>query len=310
MSSDHYVFSTDDLVTDSFPQEYALEENAGAAEELRLLYVAATRAASALIISESLLTDGSPAGQNPWTRLMIQGIRSIPDSAWKQGAPPDPAMVSAGELYEEARTQLALNDTSVKEPRYTLVRPSKLQLKKVPPNDPENDEPSPRDDKPQKPRLPSGGAAFLGTLVHKLMEVLISSKGKADPEKTISEILTDAQCQEPVYRQCLERVAEQLKNGGYPQENGGPADLLAELRDADQTMCEVPFCYREGRELRHGIMDLIYCKAGKWYIVDHKTNGEGGGLDEKYENQLEAYKAAFRSLTGMEAEARIYHIDV
>ena len=59
----------------------------------------------------------------------------------------------------------------------------------------------------------------------------------------------------------------------------------------------------------NGIMDVVYCKAGVWHIVDYKTNADGNALDVKYQNQLEAYKKAFEKITGEKVkDAGIYHI--
>ena len=56
-------------------------------------------------------------------------------------------------------------------------------------------------------------------------------------------------------------------------------------------------------------MDVVYCKAGEWHIVDYKTNADGNALDVKYQNQLEAYKKAFEKITGEKVkDAGIYHI--
>ena len=57
-------------------------------------------------------------------------------------------------------------------------------------------------------------------------------------------------------------------------------------------------------------MDVIYCKEGKWHIVDYKTNIDGTELDKKYHSQLEAYIKAFKEITGNDADAKTYHIDI
>lgn len=76
----------------------------------------------------------------------------------------------------------------------------------------------------------------------------------------------------------------------------------------------MPFCYTAeagaGRELWNGVMDVIYSKDGKWHIIDYKTNADGTDLDTKYAAQLSAYMAAFKLMTGEEADAFTYHIDV
>ena len=46
-----------------------------------------------------------------------------------------------------------------------------------------------------------------------------------------------------------------------------------------------------------------------WQIIDYKTNAERTHLGEKYAAQLAAYAEAVREIVGVEAPARIYHID-
>ena len=105
-----------------------------------------------------------------------------------------------------------------------------------------------------------------------------------------------------------------MRAGGYPQENDAPQDLLKELMSADEVYCEVPFCYQipdgEKTSIWNGVMDAVYCKDGQWHIIDYKTNADPADLDKKYQDQLTAYKAAFKAMTGEEADALIYHVDV
>jgi ATP-dependent exoDNAse (exonuclease V) beta subunit len=86
------------------------------------------------------------------------------------------------------------------------------------------------------------------------------------------------------------------------------------LLAAEDVRCEVPFCYRdetpEGTVIWNGIIDVMYCEGGKWHIVDYKTNADGEDLDTKYQNQLAAYVKAFKQTKGIEADAKIYHIDL
>lgn len=86
------------------------------------------------------------------------------------------------------------------------------------------------------------------------------------------------------------------------------------LLDAEEVYCEVPFGYKEELPnetvIWNGIMDVIYCSGGKWHIVDYKTNADGSDLDNEYQNQLNAYIKAFKEITGNEADAKTYHIDV
>ena len=156
---------------------------------------------------------------------------------------------------------------------------------------------------------------LLGTTVHRLMEILVSSKGTMDEETALNEVIrefskrTDNHLLEKL-RSSLKSVVVAMKNGGYAQTNGVPQDLLDVLRNADEVYCEVPFCYKDSGTIIKGIMDVVYCSEGNWHIVDYKTNAEGDDLDEKYQNQLAAYVKAFNEMTGNNVDAMTYHIAV
>lgn len=160
---------------------------------------------------------------------------------------------------------------------------------------------------------------LLGTTVHRLMELIVSSKRAMDMDAAVSEVIREFK-----YRSdeklldkltpALTSVASTMANGGYEQSNDLPKDLLSTLFAAEEVYCEVPFSYKDisdGKEtINNGIMDVIYCSEGNWHIVDYKTNAESDDLDFKYQNQLAAYVKAFKETTGKEADARTYHIDV
>ena len=101
-----------------------------------------------------------------------------------------------------------------------------------------------------------------------------------------------------------------IRNGGFPQESEAPKDILTVLLAAQEVYCEVPFCHKSGRDIWHGIMDVIYRIDDQWYILDYKTNAEAQDLDTIYKEQLTAYVEAFHTLTGQTAIPLIYHIDV
>lgn len=163
---------------------------------------------------------------------------------------------------------------------------------------------------------------LLGTMTHRLMEMIVSSRDRVDTEKTVDEIIREYRTEETEsyeedLKAALMDVARTMKSGGYAQSNGAPQNLLEILKGASEVYCEVPFCYMnidngkdEHKELWNGVIDLIYCTDGKWHIVDYKTNANGDDLDKKYLAQLEAYKKAFKANTGEEADALTYHIDI
>ncbi|MBQ8922548.1 MAG: UvrD-helicase domain-containing protein [Oscillospiraceae bacterium] len=289
--------------TDLYPEELEQERICADAERLRLLYVAATRAENILIIGDSRKESGERLGKNPWSAFLEQAEgcmdACIPENP---AAIPEPVIRTDGDaLYDAAAEQSVLRDQSVTEPTYAIVRPSRIRLKPVTADDAE--------DAPQEEPL-DRNAALTGTLVHRLMEYMVSGGVPKDGDALISAILREFDAEEAVYAPLLRGVLGTVTHGGYPQSDGTPADLLAELRGADEVCCEVPFCQQRGSEIVSGVIDLLYRKDGAWHIVDYKTNAERAHLAEKYAAQLAAYREAVRAIIGAEADARIYHIDV
>jgi ATP-dependent exoDNAse (exonuclease V) beta subunit len=142
------------------------------------------------------------------------------------------------------------------------------------------------------------------------MEVLVSSGNKVSLTKLVQELVSEYEADADRYKELLTKVGTTIQNGGFPQENGVHPDILNVLLSADEVYCEVPFCRKNGSELWHGIMDVVYRTDAQWYILDYKTNADAHNLDEKYQDQLDAYVEAFRDLTGHTAIPQIYHIDV
>ena len=311
--------------TGEFADEQEEEKAAGAAEEQRLIYVAATRARNVLILCDSIAAAGrSEAHKSSWKPLMETGLRDFFDAAGAcvphsrpQAETADPAA-----LYAEAEKTCVFNDRTVEARTYRVENPSRLHLaskiaeeQEVVPLTPETAGAG----QPEKGDDPHRFPALLGTMTHKLMEMLVSTRDQLDVTSAVGEILREYRTAvtEPYEAKLaaeLSGVARQMRAGGYVQTNGLPQDMLRTLLQADEVYCEVPFCYTEdgedGRILWNGIMDVIYHAEGRWHIVDYKTNADGSDLDKKYQAQLDAYIRAFRATTGEEADARTYHIDI
>ena len=147
-----------------------------------------------------------------------------------------------------------------------------------------------------------------GTIIHRLMEKIINSKGRLNKELMIKSILNEySLTNNQEYESILDEVYETMFSGGYPQQNGVDQDLLPILFESD-CQCEVPFSYKDGKMIWQGEIDLLYVHNGKYYIVDYKTNIDDTGLEETYKQQLEAYKKALKVNLGVDAQAFIYHI--
>lgn len=282
-------------------------------ERIRLMYVAATRAKNVLIIGDSRKTDGSAYDDNPWLPFITEDTEDIFEhfgSACEAAAADDVQreIADISQIYAEAESKSIFNDETPKSSTYLIIRPSRISVKR-------HDRPAEMPTDRENEAVPRTDAALVGTMVHRLMECVVSSGGNTGITGLVSSILDSFGVSDEKYAKLLSGVLETLSNGGFPQKNGAVQDILSELADAEQTGCEVPFSYRKDLEggsfeIYHGIIDLVYKKSGKWHIIDYKTNAETTGLDDRYEDQLEAYKSAFYAITGEKADAFIYHIDV
>lgn len=324
--------------TADFSDEKEEEKASGRAENQRLVYVAATRARNALIICDSVM-----AGKNGEVhRTAWKPVKAddLPDFFSTMGEKEDKKRISGESadsvaLYKEAEETCVLNDRSSEEVTYYVENPSRAHLSSKmsdeqlvnvyaeeddlvegDTDDAQNAESSEIRQKTSEIHI---FPALLGTMTHKLMEMLVSTKNQVDSEVAVKEIIREFRTPgtEPYEKEltsALSGVAKTMRSGGYEQTNGLPADILSALLSADEVYCEVPFCYADdgenGRIVWNGIMDVVYCSRGKWHIVDYKTNADGSDLDKKYKAQLLAYINAFKATTGEDADALTYHIDV
>ena len=306
--------------TNLFKEQAKAEEASRDAETQRLIYVGATRARNALIIAQRYQFVGKseePVLKSKWKPIVDDNSEDIFDFLGK----PNYQVVSPTgvedpvKLYKKGEEECVISyseDGSLRNNEnstYTIVNPSMLRVKsKASDTNEGDDEENSKTIDRRYPRL-------LGTTVHRLMEILVSSKGNMNDESAINEVIHEFSYQTDKYileklSVSLKSVVAAMKNGGYAQTNDVPQDLLRVLIDADEVYCEVPFSYKENGNIIKGIMDVVYCYEGKWHIVDYKTNAEGDDLDDKYQNQLAAYVKAFKETTGNDADAMTYHIDV
>jgi len=304
-----YIFECKDSYslfnTSHYEEQKEIEKMAENAEFKRLLYVAATRAKAVLIAPERRNDKGEKAKTNPWEYIAdnAQGdvFEDIP-SEYKEDAA-EREIVFAEELYA---SENAFEKSDADIATYTIIRPSQIKVKTRIQS--EDDYEDGTDNEVRKKEIRTD-AALVGTMVHKLMECVVSAKIKPDKNMLIKNIINDMDVTDD-YSKLLEGVYDRIYNGGYAQVSGVDHDIISLLKNAEEVHCEVPFCYKKDDELWHGIIDLLYKKDGKWHIIDYKTNAEMNDLNQKYKEQLDAYIEAVRKLTGETADAAIYHIEV
>ena len=299
------------IETTQFEQQSNDEKESLAKENDRLIYVAATRARNVLIINEGKQASGKGgfrASPNKWKRLkeQISGGSKIIEAAGEnpyyrkaEHSKADPVA-----LYDKTDlTEISKETTYAKASPSTLKTVSKISEDsfEAEGNEEVNDETY---------------STLIGTMVHRLMEMIIMSKDKLPKQDLVNNVMSEyliAEMEEykDSFRKKMESVYDVMHNGGYPQINGAIQDILPEILCADEVYSEVPFTYKDEGTIWNGIIDLIYKKDGKLHIIDWKTNRSAEGLAEHYKQQLDAYKKATKEITGKEAEdALIYHIQI
>lgn len=291
-----WIFSVgkyNDIATKKYSEVADDEKASREAEYYRLMYVAATRAENVLLIAD-------PGKKNYWEDI-------------KELAPNDFRLRDEDDSSSEAtEVDAPLNDEHIvpitfstcNSKTYEILRPSKIKLVRA-----DSDEIFVPEETMYADEVPKGNPALVGTMVHRLMEKLVSSGGWQGSDDLLVNSIVEEYGLDISAK--LASVVSVLRNGGYVQENDIAQDILQTLLNADQVFCEVPFCYmNERREMFNGVMDAIYCIDNEWHIVDYKTNADGHGLDNVYREQLNSYIDAFKELTGLDADAKTYHIDL
>ena len=272
-----------------YKDEESYEKEQLGLEKARLRYVAVTRARNYLLINNS-------SRNSAWDDLIKEGHFvdfSVSESLIER-FDNDVSIINSENIYPINNINISYNTS----PTYHIVLPSKLRL---------NYEKEISDEYVEET---SGDAAVKGTLVHALLEGYISSNMKADINTLIDSILTKYHIDDIEYRNMLLNVMDDMNSGGYMQADGKPVDLFMILSKASDISVEVPFAYKHGDNIYNGVIDLLYKYNDKYYIVDYKTNLDGDDLDNKYANQLKAYRYAVKNVLGIDAEASIYHIEI
>lgn len=284
-------------------------------ENDRLIYVAATRARNVLIINDTYClynkstTPKSNGKQNKWhyllpeERINIFDVENINEFDLENNEKKVEETIDAKELYDDVSlTNLKAQET------YQFKKPSDIKVSSKMIDDQNEDEIYNN----------SVDATLTGTIVHRLMEMMILSKDKIIKKDLINNILNEYLNIEELdkrsdYEKILNDVYDVMHHGGYLQTNKAPKDILPILIDDNvKAYPEVPFTFKDDKNrIWNGIIDLLYFKDDKAHIIDWKTNKSGIDLDEHYKSQLEDYKYAVENALGIKIEdALIYHLQI
>ncbi len=246
------------------------------AENLRLLYVAATRAGSLLAIT--LRPDR--VGSNPWNYFatFLEGAAELPAPGPQAGEVepsgqftlPDPA---------QAETEIQAAWSIAAQPSYAILTARKKAGVTG-----------------EDSYVASGSGAEFGSVVHQLLQAAMAHPG-ADLHNLARSVLREQELEQSRLESAIETVRAVA---------GSP--LWARARAASACLTEAPFTVLApdsppGRpEIVRGQIDLLFRESAGWVIVDYKTERPGkdgyGPLVEKHSPQVRLYADYWRRMTG------------
>jgi ATP-dependent helicase/nuclease subunit A len=285
--------------TPGFESAWKAEEKQLAAEEMRLLYVAATRARDLLIIPVSYkgklsakLTALEPFLPGPEEPLETPSKgRVLLDPALlrppRDDEPPAPVTPPAGDVQRalEARAAWIVAQEATR-------RAARAELAVIPATRDEGDRPlSPAmigaDDEPLI--VSDGPPAPIGEAMHRVLE-LIDLRDPRDVEKTVSSVcaLAGLGGHED---QLVELVLACLSS-----------PVVGRLRASARSWTEVPYTTRIAEGYATGRIDVVFEEEGDLVVVDWKSDAVAPrGVDaagESHRAQGEAYVRALEAATG------------
>ena len=253
-------------------------------EELRIIYVAATRAEKALIIS----ANGNNK-KNPWSVLFemenieeveVPEIENVEKVAANEitFAEYQAQTISKLAWLEDSKGNTFVHWTPTKDKDYSDVFDIERE---------------------------AGGGKEWGTLIHDVFEKAVQGY---DVEKYIKVTLKSNNIQAAREDEVIHYLT-----------NFQTSKLWDELQTADEVLTEVPFTLKVKKQdslysqitkkpedqqpfYVKGIIDLIYKKNGEWNIVDYKTDRakrkeDYDKLQAFYRSQLAFYKQAWEEIT-------------
>ncbi len=269
------------------------------AEETRLLYVAATRAGSAIAVSGR----AKPSARDPWSFFTksLAGAEGIDDPG-PRSAPARSAVKPTALGVRDALKRPAARWAASLADTYSVLRAredaravaSSLGIPDEPPAEAGGqlrlfaDDASPEAPAPSGERGPEWGSA-----IHTLLEAAMAVPG-ADLRPLASSALAEAGSDRSLAPEAVETVRAVMKS-----------DIWRRALAAEVTLVETPFTFpldgASGGKLVRGCIDLAFREDGEWVIVDYKTDAVGkskSAVVARYGSQVRAYAEVWCRITG------------
>jgi len=269
------------------------------AEEDRLLYVAATRAEDTLVVCRG-------GKNNAWGQLgdPPAGAKGLVVPATV--ALPKPAKVTltdkaAAAAAKQAEGIHAKATAATWEARSVTAETKKLPRLADADGSVIDEDPTSAMTADTASRRADAGAAW-GTLVHGLLEhAMRFPNATRDDLKRLGLWLT---VDEPDLRGLIDHAVDTV-------EAVAKMDFWTEARAAQAVHEEVPFAVCESaggtRIVTNGTIDLVFGGGSNWQVVDYKTDLNAGTaeLTARYAKQVQAYEAAWATISGGSVTSRI-----
>ena len=251
-------------------------------EELRLLYVAATRAENLLVVS----TYEEKPDHGPWSPLYPH-LKNVPELAYDAHSPqPTPETPSTKmpsvELEREQRDHF-----------WQTVKKESFKVAQV-----TDDRADITYSDEERSATPAGKGAAYGTVIHQIFDDAINKRLPDDPTPYITHLLQEADADAGSLPHALDAL-QQFCN----------SEIWTEIQTSETVYTEVPFAISQAEnspspnEIIRGVIDLVYRLPGGWKIVDYKTNAvktdeEVQALCEQTADQVNTYAKHWANFTG------------
>lgn len=259
--------------TAGFDAASAEQKKREQAEEIRLLYVAATRAKERLVIpwfkQEGERIDLLRRGFEPVGGKLVEA----PDVDTLGGKP---AGAEAGSQPVRTSEWIARR-RAWQSARAELLKRAAQPLRRISPSGLAG-EPEAREEQPAG--LERERAMELGAVVHAALERMDAG------------IVAASALSEDEKRRAVAMVERALRS-----------ELLARAGKAEEVYRELPFTMATGDGLMEGRIDLLFCERGKWVLVDYKTDAQVEA--QRYAQQMRTYAAALKELAGIEVGEKL-----
>lgn len=257
-------------------------------EELRLLYVAATRAENLLVVS----TYEEKPDHGPWSPLYPH-LKNVPELAY------DNRSQHSSSETPSTKTPSVELERKQRDQFWQTVQKQSFEVAQV-----TDDRADITYTDERRSATPAGKGAPYGTVIHQIFDDAINMRLPADPTPYVMHLLQEAGADTEFLPHALDAL-QQFRN----------SEIWTEIRASETVYTEVSFAVSQAEntpspcEIIRGVIDLVYRLPEGWKIVDYKTNAvktdeEVNALCEQTADQVNTYARHWANFTGERVVAK------